>query len=186
MKKILIVFGLIIFLFWLCAKDVTAVQTQKRWANPKRLNTYIQPGLERTGMMKRAFAEWSRYAKNNIVFYYVDSLDSADIDVVFVETLPDVPPGVIGLTRCTYNQKNQMAHATIYIPAKRSNGMPLNRDAVYTSMLHEIGHAMGIVRHSTNPQNIMYPYIDEKREISKFDLAELYRIYGWRDTVKMY
>lgn len=165
---------------------LASVHTQKRWANPKRLNAYIQPGLERSDMMKRAFAEWSRYAKNNVVFYYVDSFDGSDIDVVFVETLQNADPGIIGLTRCTYNQKNEMIHATIYIPSRRSNGMPLNRDAVYTSMLHEIGHAIGIVKHSTNPKNIMYPYIDEKREISKFDLAELYRIYGWRDTVQMY
>lgn len=186
MKKILIVFGLIISLFGFCAKDAFATNTQKRWANPKRLNTYIQPGLERSDMIKRAFAEWSRYAKNNIVFYYVDSPENADIDVVFVETLPNVDPGVIGLTRCVYSQKNEMRHATIYIPSKRSNGMSLSRNDVYTSMLHEIGHAMGIVKHSTNPKNIMYPYIDEDREISKYDLAELYRIYGWRDTVKMY
>ncbi len=166
---------------------VNAAEVQKRWEDPQHLKVYIQPGLERSEMMKRAFAEWSRLTKNKVVFYYVDSLEKADIDVVFVDRLATNFGRAIGLTDCKYYQSNNhMFHAQIIIPAKATNGRPLTRDDVYTSMLHEIGHAIGIVQHSTNPNNIMYPFIDAKREITKYDLAELYRIYGWSDVVKYY
>ena len=73
-----------------------------------------------------------------------------------------------------------MLKAVIYIPLKTSGGVTLSKDGVYTSMLHEIGHAIGIADHSKNPKNIMYPVIDVKREITKYDLGELYRTYGWK------
>lgn len=177
MRKVIVLLFLIVFC--LTTFVGSAFAGQKRWSNPKRIKTYIQPGLERSQMMKRAFAEWSRLTKNNIVFYYVDSAKKADIDVIFVDILSG-PNGRAGLTRCIYSIDGEMVHATIWIPAKTSDGKILSRDEVYTSMLHEIGHAMGIVEHPKNPHNIMYPLIDSKREISKYDLGELYRIYGWK------
>lgn len=184
MKKIFLLFCLIFIMVFNC---VNAAEVQKKWANPQHLKVYIQPGLERSGMMKRAFAEWSKLTKNKVVFYYVDSKAEADIDVVFVDRLATNFEQAIGLTDCKFlKHNNNMQHATVIIPAKTTKGIPLSRDDVYTSMLHEIGHAIGIVKHSTNPHNIMYPYIDAKREITKYDLAELYRIYNWKDPVTYY
>lgn len=181
MKKILS--SIIIFMLAFVTLCADAVQTQKRWANPKHLTTYIQPGLERSEMMKRAFAEWSRLTKNKVVFYYVDSPEKADITVKFVDKVNASNGDVSGLTKCQYSQLDDtMKHAEILIPAYTSAGRKLGRDDVYTSMLHEIGHAIGIVVHSTNPNNIMYPRIDVKREITKYDLGELYRIYGWKQN----
>ncbi len=178
MKKLFLFFISILMMF--ATTNIASAEVQKRWADPMHLKVYIQPGLERSTMMRHAFSEWTRLAKNKIVFYYVDSKNEADIDVIFVDRLSTNNGQAIGLTSCDYFPKNNnMSHATIYIPAKAANGKVLTRDDVYTSMLHEIGHAMGIVKHSTNPHNIMYPLIDAKREITQYDLAELYRIYGW-------
>lgn len=178
MKKFISAFLFFILCFvGVCAN---AKMVQKRWANPKHLNTYIQPGLERSTMMKHAFAEWSKLTKNKVIFYYVDSPKDADIEVVFVDRVPGNVKDAAGLTNCVYSNTNEMVHARILIPSMTVSGRALSRDDVYTSMLHEIGHAMGIVVHSTNPNNIMYPLIDSKREITKYDLAELYRIYGWQ------
>lgn len=179
MKKFVSIF-LFLFLCIAGVSSVNAATVQKRWANPKHLNTYIQPGLERSTMMEHAFAEWSRLTKNKVVFYYVDSPKDADIEVIFVDRVPGNMQNATGLTNCLYSAKHEMIHAKILIPAKSTAGRTLSRDDVYTSMLHEIGHAIGIVVHSTNPNNIMYPLIDAKREITKYDLAELYRIYGWQ------
>ena len=119
--------------------------------------------------------------KNKMVFYFVDDITISQIDVRFVEKVPgNTSPGVIGLTMCQYTRTGKMRHATVWIPTHTKGGAKLSRDEVYTSMLHEIGHAVGIVQHSTNKNNIMYPSIDEKREITKYDLGELYRMYGWK------
>lgn len=182
MKKI---FLLLCLIFMMAFSYVQAADSQKRWEDPRHLKVYIQPGLERSEMMKHAFSEWSRLTKNKLVFYYTDSKQSANIDVVFVDKLATNFGQAIGLTDCKYYQDNNyMYHATIIIPAKAANGKTLTRDDVYTSMLHEIGHAIGIVNHSTNPHNIMYPLIDAKREITKYDLGELYRIYGWDNVIR--
>ncbi len=177
--KRFISFILIIFFMMSFSGVVVAMQTQKRWKNPKHIDTYIQPGYERSAMMKRAFREWSSLTNNKVLFYYVDSPDNAQVEVKFVRTV-EGPDGAAGLTKVLYSQsRNEMLHAVILIPTHTVAGREMSRDEVYTSMLHEIGHAIGIVRHSTNPKNIMYPQIDEEREISKYDLAELHRIYGW-------
>lgn len=178
MKKFIIFFTIILTIVFNSASYVAAVQ--KTWENPKHLNTYIQPGLGRSTMMKHAFAEWSRLTKNKVVFYYVNDPNKADIEARFVDILPGLPSGVAGLTNIKYNQQHMMLKAVIYIPLKTSGGMTLSKDGVYTSMLHEIGHAIGIADHSKNPQNIMYPVIDVKREITIYDLGELYRTYGWK------
>lgn len=178
MKKVITLF-LIIFCFVFTTANIV-LAAQKTWANPRHLNTYIQPGFGRTLMMKHAFEEWSRLTKNNVVFYYVKDAGAADIEVYFVDILPGLPSGTAGLTKISYTNDNKMRKAIVYIPLKTSGGITLTKDMVYTSMLHELGHAIGIADHSKNPHTIMHPSIDEKREITKYDLGELYRIYGWK------
>ncbi len=178
MKRFIIFCTVIMTIVFSSASCVYAVQ--KTWANPKHLNTYVQPGFGRSSMMKHAFAEWSQLTKNKVIFYYVNDPKKADIEARFVDILPGLPAGVAGLTDIKYNSQHQMLKAVIYIPLKTSGGMTLSKDDVYTSMLHEIGHAIGIADHSKNPKNIMYPVIDVKREITKYDLGELYRTYGWK------
>ena len=47
-------------------------------------------------------------------------------------------------------------------------------------MLHEIGHAIGLIEHSDNPLSIMYATEDDRQEILKSDLKRLNGIYGWK------
>jgi predicted Zn-dependent protease len=72
-----------------------------------------------------------------------------------------------------------MLHAKIYIAEKDSNMQSLSEDAVFTVMLHEIGHAIGL-EHTNNRMSIMYPSEDDRQEILQSDLKILGGIYGWK------
>lgn len=176
MKKFAILFLslMVVFVFGLGSN---ADNENKKWMYTKQLTTYIPPNHNRTVMMKHAFAEWTRLTGGKFVFKYVASPNVAKIQVYFVDKIPDADRE-IGLTKYRY-ASGKMTHAQIFIADKTSTGRTLGKDSVYTVMLHEIGHAMGISEHSKNPLSIMYPYEDDKQEILKSDLKTLAEIYGW-------
>lgn len=180
MKKVFAIFCLVVTFLTVFGTITFAVNKMQGnvWQYPKKIKTYIPPNNKRTVMMRHAFAEWTRKTNNRIIFKYVSSKNTADIDVQFVKSIPNADRE-IGLTKSRYFNGNKLLHATIYIAEKTSGGKQLNNDAVYTVMLHEIGHAIGISEHSDNPLSIMYPYEDDRQEILKGDLKNLSDIYDW-------
>lgn len=179
MKKIFIVFCLV-FTFLVTFNPISFAagkSTGKVWQFPKKIKTYIPSNNKRTTMMRHAFAEWTRKTNGKIIFKYVSSKATSDIDVQFVDAIPNADRE-IGLTKSRF-KNNKLLHATIYIAEKTVAGKQLNNDAVYTVMLHEIGHAIGIMDHSNDPLSIMYPYEDDRQEILKGDLKDLSEIYDW-------
>lgn len=147
-----------------------------KWQNPKRIKTYIPPNNKRTVMMKHAFAEWSRLTQNKVIFVYTPDKKAAQIDVQFVKSIPNADRE-IGLTK-SMGVPPYFSHATIFIADNTTQGHTLGKDSVYTVMLHEIGHAIGL-DHTGNILSIMYPMEDDRQEILKMDLKALGEIYGW-------
>ncbi|MDE6138789.1 MAG: matrixin family metalloprotease [Candidatus Gastranaerophilales bacterium] len=177
MKRIVIIICFIlVFVGTFCS--VSAKTINRRWQYPTKIRTYIPQNHKRTIMMKHAFAEWSRLTNNKIIFRYVDSPKTAQVVVEFVNIVPNAERE-IGLTKSSFTSSGGMLRATIYIAEKTSTGYQLGKDAVYTVMLHEIGHAIGISEHSDNPLSIMYATEDDRQEILKSDLRTLANIYGW-------
>lgn len=164
------------------ACNVVSAYTGK-WFNPKMLKVYIQPEHKYTVMMKHGFAEWDRLTSGNVRFKYVSSPNTAQIKVYFVKKIDTQNKQsldrAIGLTRYSYLGNNKkFTRATIYIAEKTQEGKNLNRDEVYTVMLHEIGHAIGL-DHSNDPESVMYPSENVIQEISKADLRTLKKLYNW-------
>lgn len=176
-KRIVIIICLVLVFFGTFC-TVSAKTVNRRWQYPTKIKTYIPQNHKRTIMMKHAFAEWSRLTNNKIIFRYVDSPKYAQVVVEFVNIVPNAERE-IGLTKSTFTSSGGMLRATIYIAEKTSSGYQLGKDAVYTVMLHEIGHAIGIDEHSADPLSIMYPTEDDRQEILKSDLRNLAEIYGW-------
>jgi len=177
MKKFMVMFFLLMIVF-MSGISAFAVDMNKRWMYPRQIKTYIPPNHNRTIMMRHAFAEWSRLTNNKFIFKYVTSPQNAQVKVYFVKSIPNADREV-GLTKFWFTNTGKMAHADIYIADKTARGRTLGKDAVYTVMLHEIGHAMGISEHSKNPLSIMYPTENDAQEILKSDLKTLAEIYGW-------
>lgn len=178
MKKIFLLLIFLIVYIFSYVGIASAVPASGKWFNPRVLKTYIQPGHPRTIMMKHAFAEWSRVTQNKFVFRYVDNPKVAQIEVYFVKIIPNADREV-GLTETQRLSNGKLIHAVIKIADRSVKGAKLRDDSVYTTMLHEIGHAMGLLEHSNNPMSVMYPVVNDAQEILSADLKRLAKIYGW-------
>ncbi len=153
------------------------------WSKPTQIKTYIQPNHKYTEKMKRACHRWSVMTHDGIIFKYENTPENAQLKVVFVEKIPESfhMDSAVGLTRITFSKgDNQFRNAEIII-ADYSQYGKLTDDEVFTSMLHELGHAIGL-GHSNNPKSIMYPTTQHVKtmEISKEDLNLLAQKYHWR------
>jgi predicted Zn-dependent protease len=177
MKKFLLLFVTFVIFGMIC-NFAYSTETPKKWLYPKQIKTYIPADHKRSEMMKHAFMEWSRKTNNNVVFKYVDTPQNAQLQVFFVNTIPNADRE-IGLTKSNFLQSGKIIRAQIFIAEKTSDGRVLGNDSVYTVMLHEIGHSIGIYEHSKNPKSIMYPTEDDIQEILSSDLKTLGNIYGW-------
>lgn len=182
MKKLLsMVFYLSIFL--LGGTGVVYAITEGVWQFPKNIKTYIEPGNHNTVMMQHAFQEWERVTNHNLGFKFVSSESTAKIRVYFVKKIDTKNEKsldrAIGLTRSRASENSKrMFKATIWIADFTQDGRKLSRDEVYTVMLHEIGHALGL-NHSQDPKSVMYSGANVIQEISKDDLKNLSERYGW-------
>lgn len=156
--------------------------SQSYWSNPTQIKTYIPPNHKYSAKFKRACAEWSRLTKDGIVFKYVTNEKDAQIRVYFVKTIPSnlYADSAAGLTQSIGYINGRLGGARIWIADFTRYGK-LSDDEIYTSMLHELGHAIGL-GHSTNKNSIMYPSTLHTRtmEISNEDLGLLAKKYGWK------
>lgn len=129
------------------------------WKNSKRIKVWVQPCIYKQTVLN-AFREWMVAGGGCIKFIDANSANTADIKVYFVPQFNDNKAGVT--EHVSQAGGKYMLSATIkirytdYYKPKRV----LSKDEVYAVAVHEIGHAIGILGHSSNRNDIMYPTTD--------------------------
>lgn len=171
MKKFFI-FLLIIFtgLFFSNTASNAVGNYGPNWNKPV-IKVYI-PEDSYQGMMQRAFQKWSDLSNEKIKFEYLDE-SPADIEVEFVDKT-DGTDGDIGSYTLTVMGGN-IQKATIKIapnPTKNSNNL------IYTVMLHEVGHALGL-QDTPRKLSIMTTPVSETQDIEKTDILRLFHLNKW-------
>ena len=171
MKKFIISLLIIIIgLFFGLTKVFAAGYYGPNWKK-QILKVYIQQDSY-SDMMQRAFQKWVEKCNGRLKFEYVSGLP-ADIEVNFADKT-DGTDGDIG-SYVLIVKGGYITHVQITMapnPEKNSNNL------IYTVMLHEVGHALGL-HDSSRKLGIMSTPIIENQDIINTDILRLFHLNGW-------
>ncbi|MBD5401788.1 matrixin family metalloprotease [bacterium] len=172
-KKLLSgLFIIFVFVMVVCLK-AEAIDTNSPHWTKSPIKVYI-PSHAKSATMRHAFEKWQSKSAGNLSFIFVDN-GPADIDVVFASSV-DGSDGPIGQYSMTI-QGNSITKAEIKIAVNSKK--KYSKDLVYTTMLHEVGHVLGLPDEYRKPSCIMAMPVKETQDFMKVDLRTFYYLYGW-------
>jgi TonB family protein len=156
-----------------------------RWFdNDMAVRVLIKPGEDVPNfrhafdaLLRQSFMEWAANSNSKIKFQFVTE-EPADITCQFVADLPKKKAEVAGVTSYQ-TSPHHMDSAVISIKTK-SDLVPLTDDLIHGLCLHEIGHALGLVSHSLDPHDVMYPYLTTQRALTTRDVNTIHRLYEYK------
>jgi predicted Zn-dependent protease len=120
---------------------------------------YVPGGATYKNMVANAFNKWSSASGGKINWTMTNSPSGADYTFSWTNSQREVAAGTeAGLTTTDtvsngYGETIERAHTSVLT---RYNGRPLSNAAIAETVLHEIGHGLGLEGHSSNPRDIMY------------------------------
>ena len=154
------------------------------WEHPSLLKVYIEDNSDKSYLVKNAFYTWNYRLDSFFNFYFVNDESKADIVCHFLyKTNGDIA----GITKPVYRMSREKKKfvakkAEIIISYSNAYGVFDNDHQYFLSViLHEIGHAVGILNHSNNPEDIMYPSVQMDKNNGKLtqrDINTMKMIYG--------
>lgn len=144
--------------------------------------------------IKRAFLQWQGASSNLVSFNFTDDEKKANI-VVSINPSTDMKK--CGEQDCKYTvayttpdiDGNFLKKMDIFFYDSNNLGQPFSQKEIFNTAIHEIGHSLGIMGHSSNPNNIMFmetnpnnhSYFENMRSdfqsISQCDLNTLSLLY---------
>lgn len=166
----------------------------KRWSAarmPLRVFVGDAPWLPqfkhwRDDILLGAFEDWQKAANGKVRFVFVNDPKSADIECYFQpnrnggSSAQSVEAGEANMSLDTDGVT--LVHGKItLITTPLSPILPLTDNRMRLMCLHEIGHALGLAGHTTNPDDIMFystTFKDEWRELSGRDARTIQRLYA--------
>jgi predicted Zn-dependent protease len=120
--------------------------------------------------------EWADVAGPGIPgFAFVEDAGDADIPIVW-----DAEPSGWFVAHCVYDvnwAQRRFGVARILVTT-REGGREVSLEELYLTVLHEMGHALGLTGHSPDPDDAMYRTSAGARGLSERDRATVRRLYG--------
>ncbi len=129
----------------------------------------------------RAMNAWS--AVTNVVFHLATSPSAAR--TIFVEfasgthgdSYPfDAAGAILAHTFYPVPLNSESIAGDVHLDASENWHVGGDID-IYTVVLHELGHAIGLT-HTDNPGDVMYPYYQRGMQLSKNDIGAAQQLYG--------
>lgn len=145
------------------------------------MRVYIEPDSVYEPLMKQAYSEWQSAISNYVIFSYAGSEDNATDVIKFSKTAAALGQEEAGY--CQYKTEGtKITGSSILIKTTNHDGTPFPKALIYHTMLHEIGHSLGIMGHSPYQGDAMaqgakyiVPHLTER---DKHTAELLYQSYG--------
>lgn len=160
-----------------------------RWDRSRMpISVYIHNGERAAGyrenfnqILRKAFEDWATASEGGVSFKYVNSPKDARLQCFWTDKISNLAnPAEAGDARIITDQDG-ICQAEIWLltqPASKS--VPLTDNFFRLVCLHEIGHALGLSGHTTNPDDVMFfsaTFKDAWRELSGRDSRSIKRFY---------
>ena len=184
-KKILLgIVAIFVFIFAFANVSQASSQAYSKGMNTphwqKKPITVYLPQDPKSQSMKNAFAKWGSISNGKLVFTYISNekeKDKADIVVDFTDKTEGLESKLGGYSISTNGDK--ITKGTITIASKSKLAKKYSNDYIYTTMLHEVGHVIGMSDNQRRNGSIMSMPISERQEITKNDIKRLYKVNNW-------
>lgn len=124
--------------------------------------------------MTHAFQKWQSQSFGKLNFKFVGK-EPAQIKVVYTDKI-DGSDGPIGICNLSI-QGPYITSAEIRINSDAYKNY--SNDLVYTTMLHEVGHALGLNHNTRKYRSIMHFPITEDLDILSIDVEKIFKLNQW-------
>lgn len=128
--------------------------------------------------IQKALNTWIANLDVPISYRIINDYNKADLKIVFVPKISEALQSN-GETHISYGvtspqiQNNKLISMEIKLRTLRSDSQQFTNIEIYNTALHELGHALGVMGHSFNKNDVMYPLTND---IEAGDLPYTYKI----------
>ncbi|MBX9689657.1 MAG: tetratricopeptide repeat protein [Candidatus Obscuribacterales bacterium] len=152
------------------------------WSN-KKVRVYIHAANNVRGfqpayneILQDSFLRWSQ--SGVLSFEFVNSPANADIECVWTDDAGKLASIGEGGETVLRHQGKTVSHAKIILLTRRLGSTArLSSSEINALCLHEIGHALGMVKHSPHPEDVMFCTLSSAVAPSSCDYESLKDLY---------
>jgi hypothetical protein len=164
-------------------------QGRKRWpASAMPIHVYVYSGTGLSGfrpeyesILRQSFDEWQAASKGKVQFAFVTNPRDADITCTWIDDPKLLESSAEGGEAEVQSLLESVVKCRMLLSLNDGgSAFPLTPNLVRALCLHEIGHSLGLMGHSTRVGDVLYcstPLVDKEQHLSSRDVATLNVLY---------